>query len=190
MKKLTVFTLVLSTILSNAVSAQFTDSTALAKVPAINNKLVFYHCNPTTEYQQVFTFDNIIENYTCNSPQQNMAASVYNANIEAAKQGEFYDAIIVMPGNPRDIAVVFTDKNATNNIAEVNKVDGLFMFVGMEPIKPYKVSYKRQTGKAKLFCPDNSRRVAELMKFAEKQNAGEYNAIYITNTLNDLLIKF
>lgn len=183
-------TLLLALVAVFTLTAQITDSAALARVPVVNAKAVFYHANPTSPYKVAFTFDNIIYDIECKNPAEVMAASIYNANMEGAKQGEYYDAVIVAPNTPRDVAIVFTDtENPDNKLAEVLKVDGMYVFKGMEPLKPYTVAYKRQTGKGKLLCPSDSKRVAELTKFADKQGA-KYHAAYITNTVNDLLIKF
>lgn len=183
-------TLFLALVATFTATAQITDSAALARVPVVNAKKVFYHATPVTEYQVAFTFENIIYNIECFNPAEIMAASVYNANIEAARQGEYYDAIIVSPNTPRDIAIVFNNKkDAANNLAEVLRIDGMYVFKGMEPLKPYNVAYKRQTGKGKAVCPSDSKRVAELTKAADKQDI-EYDAVYITNTVNDLLIEF
>lgn len=165
---------------------------ALAKAPKLNNKLVFYHNEPVEEYEVVFTFENIIPNVVCNNAQQNSDVSLRNANSEAANQGRLFDAIIVGANTNRDIAITWKDKSKDNSVARVSRVEGVYLFVGCEPINNYEVVFKKDvssTGVMLGMCLDDNKMAANLMKAAAKKKI-EFDAVLIGNSKNDMVIKF
>jgi hypothetical protein len=165
---------------------------ALARAPKVNNKLVFYHNEPTEEYDVAFTFENTIPDFLCNNTQQNSDASIRNANQEAANQGRLYDAIIVGENTNRDIAITWKDKSKDNAIARVGRVEGVYLFVGCEPKSEYEVVYKKDvssTGAMLGMCPSESKMATNLMKAATKKKI-DFDAVLIGNSKNDMVIKF
>jgi hypothetical protein len=109
MKRLLIFLFTISTF--SVLHAQ-TDN-ALARVEKNNTKLVFFYNEPINDYEQAFTFENKIENLYCLTPNEVFAATIKNANIEAANQSKLFDAIILNPAG-RDMAIIWKDKSKDN----------------------------------------------------------------------------
>jgi hypothetical protein len=167
---------------------------ALARAPKVNNRLVFYHNTPESDYEVAFTFSNNIPNFVCNNSEGNINESLANANTESANQGRLYDALIIGEGTDRDVAITWKDKTKDNSTARVNKTEGKYVFVGCEPICDYEVVFKKDVsrpGQRLAFgtCPTDDQIISDLMKGADKKKI-EYDAIMITNSKNDLVIKF
>lgn len=166
---------------------------ALGRTNKTNNKLVFYHNEPINEYEVAFTFKNSIENFNCLSPQELIAESIKNANVEAANQGRIYDALIIGTSD-RDMAITWKDKSKDNAIARVKKNEGKLVFIECEPLTNYDIVGKYNisgVGQQLLLgtCPSHQEKVDKLIKKAGKDKSGFDGVIY-GSSKNDLAIKF
>ncbi len=166
---------------------------ALARTNKVNNKLAFYLCEPTNEYEVSFTFKNVIHNFNCLSPEQILNASVQNANTEAANQGRVYDAII-LGTSERDMAITWKDKSKDNAIARVKKNEGKLVFIECEPLASYDVAGKYNVsgvGQQLLTgtCPSQDEKIAKIIKKADKEKLN-YDGVMYGSSKNDLAIKF
>lgn len=165
---------------------------ALARASRVNGKLVFYHNEPVSNYEVAFTFKNIVKNIDCNTVQQNMNASITNANYESGQQGRLYDALIIGKGSERDIAITFTDKAKDNSITRVAREGGVLLFLGCEPVNKYDIvkklevfPWKAKRGK----CPSWNDKVDMLLKKSDRKK-NNCDAVVIGDTKYNLLIKF
>ena len=174
--------------------AQTNTDFSLARVSKSNNKLVFNKCEPINEYEIAFTFENLIENLDCLSPEQLNIESTKNANIEAVNQGKLYDAIIFSEGSSRDIAITWKDKSKDNAIARVKKNEGKFVFIQCEPLTNYDIIGKYNVsgvGQQLLLgtCPTHQQKIEKLIKKAGKDKL-DYDAVMYGSSTNDYAIKF
>lgn len=171
---------------------QQTDN-SLARVKKTNNKLFFFRNEPVNDYEISFTFVNQIENMNCKNPQEIINESIKNANIEAANQSRFYDAIIFGTGE-RDMAITWKDKTKDNAIARANKVEGVLFFVECEPLTKYDIASKFDVsgvGQQLLLgtCPTFDEKITKLMRKATKSKV-PYDALLYGSSTNDMSIKF
>ncbi|MFM2224579.1 MAG: hypothetical protein RJA07_781 [Bacteroidota bacterium] len=195
MKKIissTIFLLILSGLFSFQQSQSI--DYGLTRVNKTNNKLVFFWNEPSNEYEVVFSFANLIPNINCLSPAKQIDVSLKNANIEAANQGKFYDAIIIGKSTNRDIAIIFKDKSKDNSIARVKRDEGKYVFIECEPLANYDVVYKSDVsgiGQQILLgtCPSMQEKIDKLLKRATKNNK-EFDGVIYGSTKNDLAIQF
>lgn len=167
---------------------------ALARVSKLNNKLVFLWSEPVNDYETAFTFENLIQNYECLSPEQVCVESIKNANREAANQGRLYDAIVTVNGSSRDIAVTWTDKSKDNAIARVKKNEGKLVFVQCEPLENYDIAGKYNISGAVQqvllgTCPTHQQKIDKLLKKADKDKL-DFDGVLYGSSKNDLAIKF
>ncbi len=166
----------------------------LARVSKINNKLVFLFSEPLNEYETAFTFENSIQNYDCLNPQELVIESIKNANKEAADQGKPYDAIILVDGSLRDLAITWNDKSKDNAIARVRKNEGKLVFVQCEPLTNYDVVGKYDIsglGQQILLgsCPSQQEKIDKLIKKSIRDEI-EFDAVMYGSSKYDFSIKF
>lgn len=190
MKKTKLISLVLVCVTALSFTKQQTDN-SLARVTKVNNKLVFSHNEPISEYEQSFTFENKIP--LCKNLKETMAISVQNANQEAGNQSRTYDAIIITNG-VRDIAILWKDKEKDNAIARVSRSEGKYVFEGCEPLTNYDVAGKHDVSGALQqlalgTCPTQSDKISKLIRRAEKSKQIFDAVIYGMGEV-DLAIKF
>ncbi len=189
MKRLFLF---LTTCLSFFVSFAQTDN-SLARVEKYNNKLVFFYNEPINDYEQAFTFENKIENLNCLPPTEIFAATIKNANLEAANQSKLYDAIIVNSAG-RDMAIVFKDKSKDNAIARVKRTEGKFVFIQCEPVSNYTMIGKYNVsgvGQQLILgtCPSYQEKISKLIKKANKENT-DFDGVILGSEKFEQSIKF
>lgn len=167
---------------------------ALARVGKLNNKLVFLWCEPVNDYETAFTFENLIQNYNCLSPEQLCIESIKNANVEAANQGRIYDAIVTVNGSPRDMAIIWKDKSKDNAIARVKKNEGKLVFVQCEPLANYDIAGKYNisgVGQQVLLgsCPTYQQKIDKLIRKASNDKL-DFDGVMVGSSKNDFAIKF
>ena len=132
--------------------------------------------------------------YNCSSPQEVFAASIKNANVEAANQGRIYDALIIVTAGERDMAITWKDKSKDNGIARVKKIEGKLIFVECEPLTNYDITNKYDVsgvGTQILLsaCPSHQQKIDKLIKKAGKEKT-DFDGIIYGSSKNDLAIKF
>lgn len=170
------------------------NDTNLARISKINNKLVFLWNEPLNDYETAFTFENLIPNYECLSPEKICIETIKNANIEAANQSKIYDAIVCVNGSPRDLAITWKDKTKDNAIARAKKQEGKIIFTECQPTTNYSVVGKYNVsgnGQRILLgsCPSHQSCIDKLLKKANKDKL-DYDAVMYGSTKYDLVIKF
>jgi hypothetical protein len=192
MKKIFYCLFVISAIFSSELTFCQNDN-SLARANKTNNKFAFFWNEPIADYETAFTFQNVIENYDCLSPQQVIDASIRNANFEAAQQGKIYDAIILGTSD-RDIAIVWKDKSKDNAICRVKRNEGKYVFIECEPLTDYEIEGKYNisgVGQQIIIgtCPSHQEKVDKLLKKASKDNL-DFDGVMYGSSKNDLVIKF
>lgn len=160
-KKITLFGLILSSLLSaNKVLAQ-EDKSDLARVKKMNGTEVYVMAEPLMDYQVVFDLGGILDiksnikakslltaGLVTENVSDKLNQLVNRANEKAIKNGHKIDAVIYSNAKTA-VAVRFTEEGTTEtqSISRVSKINGKRVFVYSEPLLDYDVLNEKK-GKA------------------------------------------
>ncbi|MBX7204294.1 MAG: hypothetical protein K1X81_02610 [Bacteroidia bacterium] len=171
---------------------------SLCKVNSTANKLVFYYNAPAQAHITAFSYSAVIPFGKYIYIPSLADESVKAANIESGYQNKLYDAVIMVTGSARDVAITFNDKNKDNSLANAEKVEGKYVFIAAEPVHPYTIVGKYQINAKAVKKPGTPANVkalkhqlliAKVIKKAQSDKL-DFDAVIYGDGKNDLAIKF